>query len=150
MWGNFDTDLAEEIQDRFTPTCVGKLKSQLPPDEWEPVHPHVCGETVTGLERDESYRGSPSRVWGNFGRRATTLLPHRFTPTCVGKLLRTRSLVTPSSVHPHVCGETECISFARAYYHGSPPRVWGNCPPRPPTRRRIRFTPTCVGKLKLD
>jgi len=135
---------------RFTPTCVGKTRTccswvirtngspprawgrlSLPAkgNPWRPVHPHVRGE-------DEHHRGDHPPG-------------HRFTPTCVGKTMST--------------------FFFRLPLPGSPPRAWGRRRRRRSTRtltavhphvrgedeqrpvlavRRLRFTPTCVGKTR--
>jgi len=83
-WGRRGQLVAEIVEERFTPTCVGT--TQVPgfrAGGWT-VHPHVRGD-------DELFRlswpdivGSPPRAWGrrDSGKRSRVIA--RFTPTCVG------------------------------------------------------------------
>ena len=114
---------------RFTPTCVGKIFARG--------------------RKKFAFRGSPPRAWG----RCSFVIPRfacfRFTPTCVGKMYKGcpsnstlsgspprawgRSLASSTgdilpTVHPHVRGEDV------------KPRLIVNAP--------LRFTPTCVGKIR--
>ena len=69
----------------------------------------------------------------------------RFTPTCVGNTLSSNKRTWNVPVHPHVCGEYDCLVRKASAPFGSPPRVWGIPPPTFRVFRRFRFTPTCVG-----
>ncbi len=91
-----------------------------------PVHPHVCGETVSNTLPRQCKCGSPPRVWGNGMSQDPQGSQPRFTPTCVGKRTWRPARRRRLTVHPHVCGETSTSS--------------------PPMRPTARFTPTCVGK----
>ena len=155
------------IDDRFTPTGVGKPEWKYPCRRREQVHPHRCGETPGAETACGASRGSPPQVWGNlfkliFNFAASIGSPPqvwgnlpgrprrgraiRFTPTGVGK-----PGISPAGrhlweVHPHRCGETSYSPFNSCPITGSPPQVWGN--PRTSHRpsRIPRFTPTGVGK----
>ena len=48
-------------------------------------------------------------------------------------------------VHPHVRGDHVDLDEWWSAYWGSPPRAWGSRWRRVLARRRLRFTPTCVG-----
>ena len=88
------------------------------------VHPHVRGECSLGRRRRGSpprawgirrrgwtHVGSPPRAWGMCRRRSTIAMAvHRFTPTCVGNVLRNgqnlhrqpMSLYDPSAARPRL------------------------------------------------
>ena len=55
--------------------------------------------------------------------------------------------VTPSAVHPHVCGDNGGVFPWLVCVYGSPPRVWGQCAGRLIMPTYTRFTPTCVGTI---
>ncbi len=66
----------------------------------------------------------------------------------MGKLGLTIDERQRQSVHPHVRGEAGGRSGAADRPGGSPPRAWGSWPHLQHGRRHVRFTPTCVGKLR--
>ncbi len=71
----------------------------------------------------------------------------RSIPTCVGKILKPRLIISQYAVHPHVCGENDChIEFSQAAY-GPSPRVWGKFFSVAFHSRSVRSIPTCVGKI---
>ena len=131
-----------------------------------PVHPHVRGEDGHRVGRLHPAVGSPPRTWGRPVRGAARAVPHRFTPTYVGKtpplhLLGDRWRFTPtyvgktwqgcrscgpSPVHPHVRGEDRIPSRQGRPVRGSPPRTWGRPGRCVGGDARVRFTPTYVGK----
>ena len=90
--------------------------------------------------------GSPPRVWGKQAERMINVTRPRFTPTCVGKTAQGSRGRMPYSVHPHVCGENMHRVNAEDIGEGSPPRVWGKQAIWLRVGKRVRFTPTCVGK----
>jgi len=68
-------------------------------------HPHVCGEEIFDLDKDDLLKGTPPRVWG---RVCLCLVYHNQfgdTPTCVGKSLSSGDFIRVRWGHPHVCGE---------------------------------------------
>ena len=50
-------------------------------------------------------------------------------------------------VHPHACGDNSVGQARAASHHGSPPRVWGQCPVAATPTESVRFTPTRVGTI---
>ena len=93
--------------------------------------------------------GSPPRVWGQCllsGGRAVLV---RFTPTCVGTMAAAASGGSSRTVHPHVCGDNAIYEDRMMGAYGSPPRVWGQSPAGRLSTIYARFTPTCVGTMKL-
>ncbi len=91
--------------------------------------------------------GSPPRAWGILVAASRTHEAKRFTPTCVGNILRCSYNACCSSVHPHVRGEYSVGIPNRQVRTGSPPRAWGIYRERVKLLERRRFTPTCVGNI---
>ena len=114
---------------RFTPTCVGKMENSMK-------------ETTLG-------HGSPPRAWGRFSSRRPSPSPRRFTPTCVGKIRSKGGGGHTAAVHPHVRGEDALPVVIRRHIAGSPPRAWGRSAVQHHAIIAQRFTPTCVGKMRL-
>ena len=130
------------------------------------VHPHVRGDDDSWQFSGPYVYGSPPRAWGRHRPAAPERPSNRFTPTCVGT---TRPLpgidgvserFTPTcvgtttyawtssgggTVHPHVRGDDRTTKTTTANACGSPPRAWGRLHRAGDRRRRLRFTPTCVG-----
>ena len=154
---------------RFTPTCVGKSACDGCTALAVAVHPHVCGEISRQLQPVARAAPVHPHVCGEIvhvGHVADRL--HRFTPTCVGKSLRScRHCCRPTgspprvwgnhvhrcaigvrhAVHPHVCGEIASGSCACTHAIAVHPHVCGEISgQRRPSVRVARFTPTCVGK----
>ena len=92
--------------------------------------------------------GSPPRAWGRFLGYGVRVPGVRFTPTCVGKILGALSTWSPLAVHPHVRGEDSFGVWSRLPPFGSPPRAWGRSVFDPEVLPPVRFTPTCVGKIR--
>ena len=114
-----------------------------------PVHPHVRGENSTLPALPPSVSGSPPRAWGKCERGLIGLSMGRFTPTCVGKITSSTGRMFRYTVHPHVRGENSSRIAMSHLASGSPPRAWGKLYHRGNTRILIRFTPTCVGKIRF-
>jgi len=113
---------------RFTPTCVGKIGGRAVPRRLESVHPHVRGEDCASRGSEElCCRFTPTCVGKMVEFQQSGLRVPRFTPTCVGKISRALLPNGLRSVHPHVRGE-DCL-LCRGDLIGQ------------------RFTPTCVGKM---
>ncbi len=145
-WGKSGLFRTHDGMVRFTPTCVGKIRSRSASRPAVPVHPHVRGENagivnvISGASRftptcvgkmleylgiqTKSY-GSPPRAWGKCEVDLVAILHQRFTPTCVGKMSPLISIVIPSMVHPHVRGENFLMQPRVSLSSGSPPRAWG-------------------------
>ncbi|SPD75238.1 conserved hypothetical protein [uncultured Desulfobacterium sp.] len=51
---------------RFTPTCVGTIKSYPLWTNMYPVHPHVRGDNKILSIMDKYVSGSPPRAWGQY------------------------------------------------------------------------------------
>ena len=113
------------------------------------VHPHMRGDNPVVRNFHKNDDGSPPHAWGQSIR-----LPHkrridRFTPTCVGTMLKCLSIPAYEAVHPHMRGDNLVLKQPTTLEAGSPPHAWGQCINI--TRRTVngRFTPTCVGTIQL-
>ena len=144
-WGRRGPCRASRPPSRFTPTCVGKTRASTAPARIPSVHPHVRGEDGTGNTGTKTFAGSPPRAWGRPDDLGDFADPPRFTPTCVGKTQLAGVRCAASAVHPHVRGEDE-----RRPSECSPPRAWGRLRDLDTIPKRLRFTPTCVGKTTPD
>ena len=90
---------------RFIPTCVGNTFQKMGEKQTQAVHPHVCGEHVTGSLKRARQSGSSPRVWGTHPAHLCHRCCCRFIPTCVGNTKKYLIMPWHVRVHPHVCGE---------------------------------------------
>ena len=148
VWGKRAQEVLIPILVRNIPTCVGKTPRRSYRRSSRTEHPHVCGENSVRHSFSSSPFGTSPRVWGKppvalaLGRRSRNI------PTCVGKTLKSRSVLMLMLEHPHVCGENCIVLSLIIEKVGTSPRVWGKqlsliLPMSP--RRNI---PTCVGKTQ--
>ncbi len=124
-WGQARRSSGADLRQGFTPTCVG-----------------------TGIrehDRVQHVTGSPPRAWGQADHTPIRAYDARFTPTCVGTGRSAAVCRWRCRVHPHVRGDRDLGRAAVGAAPGSPPRAWGQATTAPRKRRRLRFTPTCVG-----
>ena len=70
VWGKAVEWENIELDERITPTCVGKsCRMGLYRSEVED-HPHVCGEKQPCDILNPTFTGSPPRVWGKAVRQS--------------------------------------------------------------------------------
>ena len=125
VWGRHWDGVLRPRRPRFTPTGVGKTRTQFPSAPASSVHPHGCGEDVMDFSYADPKHGSPPRVWGRPARRLAVIADGRFTPTGVGKTRAPACRYSGWTVHPHGCGEDRRAADSTRCRFGSPPRVWG-------------------------
>ena len=89
-------------------------------------------------------------MWGTRLHRMFFLKAFRFIPTHVGNTLLNNSVVAPSAVHPHACGEHPKRNIHKSAFAGSSPRMWGTLCANPCLAPCHRFIPTHVGNTKLQ
>ncbi len=135
---------------RNTPTCVGKTRPVglvwFSPEK----HPHVRGEDARSEDARACSPETPPRAWGRHVHRFGGLAHKGNTPTCVGKTAFFRVLVPSRQKHPHVRGE-DLVHFIQRYIpEETPPRAWGRLSMTPSMRKKLRNTPTCVGKTQMS
>ena len=130
---------------RFIPTGVGNAHTIQRRRIYPPVHPHGCGERQNLHRSDIKTNGSSPRVWGTRAYQKLRYSWTRFIPTGVGNATFRRVLTTLQAVHPHGCGERECIYLSDCRCVGSSPRVWGTPSRIPCATSASRFIPTGVG-----
>ena len=92
------------------------------------VHPHACGEYISGYPPQCGQGGSSPRVWGI--RWAV------------------RSRPAWMAVHPHACGEYRKKKARPSSSAGSSPRVWGIQVEGFGDAKVTRFIPTRVGNTR--
>src|SRR5690606_24760758 len=104
-WGGLLVGLAERLDLRLTPTCVGRTGPARRTLRPQPAHPHVRGEDFIRPALEALWSGSPPRAWG--GRHVGPYRRGRMwlTPTCVGRTVATTGIPDASAAHPHVRGE---------------------------------------------
>ncbi len=64
MWGTHPNITQGGLMARFIPTHVGNTPLLIAADIKLTVHPHACGEHVTGGFTGSSGTGSSPRMWG--------------------------------------------------------------------------------------
>ncbi len=150
-WGR----VTKAIQGGSPPRVWGQQSPECATGSTAPVHPHACGDnsTVDGLHG--FCDGSPPRVWGQLRLEARRRHATRFTPTRVGTTRTPPPVLAFISVHPHACGDNDVDVLGFIVHNrftptrvgttnstappptmmtGSPPRVWGQRPRRPPLK----------------
>jgi len=145
MWGTPMDKAGITMDRRFIPTHVGNTYPRLLRGFPCPVHPHACGEHEAAEARLEIAAGSSPRMWGTLLVSAQGRWVVRFIPTHVGNTRMSFRPRTPSSVHPHACGEHSVPSYSAVPFGGSSPRMWGTLNWVKFERSDMRFIPTHVG-----
>ena len=89
-WGRLVSDEYAVIDERNTPTCVGKtyLGSKGGMGHWK--HPHMRGEDWTVYLWTNGKAETPPHAWGRLVCRLARQEKCGNTPTCVGKTPRCR------------------------------------------------------------
>ena len=146
MWGKPLRREEHQPRMRFTPTGVGKTATDARETHRWAVHPHRCGENSVTDSVLAARTGSPPQVWGKLKLKVRHARSDWFTPTGVGKTNSVVKLYEAVMVHPHRCGENANLNGGISLGSGSPPQVWGKLRYLAAARRRLRFTPTGVGK----
>ena len=90
---------------RFIPACAGNTVQIRPLETVFPVHPRVCGEHSLGSRPEFQETGSSPRVRGTLLNISLVTFNQRFIPACAGNTHAKVTPLSPSSVHPRVCGE---------------------------------------------
>ena len=103
-WGIPRAATVGRFQGRFIPTYVGHTASSLPILVHLPVHPHIRGAYKCRVDDYTSSDGSSPHTWGILLLFCAVAAPMRFIPTYVGHTIVGPSLISCSSVHPHIRG----------------------------------------------
>ena len=173
MWGIFAATIAGRAAERFTPTHVGDMQTEMHTGQPKrAVHPHACGGYgLMPICPDNQARFTPTHV----GDMST---PSHLTVSSVGSpprmwgilaMLKAAGIVSP--VHPHACGgywtnaknahccnrftPTHVGDILMPAHHectaaGSPPRMWGISLRLNLGAVSKRFTPTHVGDMSVS
>ena len=167
-WGQCELAGFDELEIRFTPTCVGTMglrHVQIQPGRFTPTcvgtyggvpreqrrggrFTPTCVGTIIRLTQIRSARdGSPPHAWGQLYRRREHRAGERFTPTCVGTIYAPATSRRRGTVHPHMRGDNTSRAWSVRLITGSPPHAWGQSTPVNIASVSHRFTPTCVGTM---
>ena len=144
-WGQLSAPGGNGGSDRFTPTCVGTARQRISSMMNMAVHPHMRGDSIGIGVSPASSIGSPPHAWGQRRLRPPNIGNRGFTPTCVGTATSKLKPIRPTSVHPHMRGDSNTSTGQPSRRPGSPPHAWGQLILPDKVRPRGRFTPTCVG-----
>ena len=112
------------------------------------VHPRVCGERATATVLVKLSFGSSPRMRGTPPRAMGTRRRVRFIPAYAGNASRSASGVSPSPVHPRVCGERDRHEIWGMPNAGSSPRMRGTHRPPDPDGTGRRFIPAYAGNAR--
>ena len=104
-WGRLKSAIIPGINQRNTPTCVGKTPPVINPKANVRKHPHVRGEDRLPLKVREIFLETPPRAWGRQSQCRLERVSFRNTPTCVGKTNLHLASPDNGQKHPHVRGE---------------------------------------------
>ena len=132
-----------------TPTCVGKTDSSQTLRPLRQKHPHMRGEDPPQNSKLGWTAETPPHAWGRRYNERPRARLGRNTPTCVGK---TKRIVRHDKViwkHPHMRGEDSSRLQGKHCKAETPPHAWGRQRFSKQTGRKVRNTPTCVGKTRV-
>ena len=105
MWGTHPISNITCFITWFIPTHVGNSTCAPLLDRATLVHPHACGELVSGAYYGVSLYGSSPRMWGTQYSYYRHLDWSWFIPTHVGNSVMSIGEGMGKVVHPHACGE---------------------------------------------
>ena len=146
-WGQLPNTAQYAVVERFTPTCVGTIRSALASAPPAAVHPHMRGDNGGVGEVSGAVGGSPPHAWGQYADAQLQQREGRFTPTCVGTITSELTNDGNGTVHPHMRGDNLPCLVVGMPVIGSPPHAWGQFSLFPRCFPQFRFTPTCVGTM---
>ncbi len=129
---------------RFISTCVETANNRWRSGRSPSVHLHVCGDSLLFKHLKRQVFGSSPRVWRQpviprcRGRRS------RFISTCVETAGSRQKKKNFTTVHLHVCGDSNSGSIVEYLIAGSSPRVWRQLRMILERSTLLRFISTCV------
>ena len=133
-------------ESRITPAYAGKRVLHLDCALNRRDHPRVCGEKTAVFHLAHFAIGSPPRMRGKGGRRATVAPRRRITPAYAGKSIVNEMYGTDIRDHPRVCGEKPAEIQKSQKGKGSPPRMRGKGNGRLENCITTGITPAYAGK----
>ena len=111
------------------------------------VHPRVCGELDKLPRGWHPIFGSSPRVRGTHLQSGRPRPRSRFIPACAGNSHAAPGCLTPTTVHPRVCGELLRLPRSTRSLLGSSPRVRGTRPWTGIRAARLSVHPRVCGEL---
>ena len=124
-WGQYAGVIVNDVDRRFTPTCVGTIRGLKSAVGRVTVHPHMRGDnggddvghvsrlrftpTCVGtmarvFDCQPLMFGSPPHAWGQMHLVDLIQFFQRFTPTCVGTMFVLSIMRSYAPVHPTCVG----------------------------------------------
>ena len=134
----------ERTAERFISTCVETASRSCSPTGPCQVHLHVCGDSESRRRSTSRPLGSSPRVWRQHSVAESDSCHRRFISTCVETAVFGVRGMTGTTVHLHVCGDSDGHNFDPHCQNGSSPRVWRQLMRTVETIGCQRFISTCV------
>ena len=150
MWGTPPRRRHWRNLPRFIPTYVGNTSTRITDTTLDSVHPHICGEHISGTICVKVNFGSSPHMWGTLHRGQFQNSLIRFIPTYVGNTATDSMELVIKAVHPHICGEHACNNHLHKMTTGSSPHMWGTRQISIFIHTSLRFIPTYVGNTALS
>ena len=127
------------------PACAGNPIGRGARVDLAEVHPRVCGEPSSGLNRRPPPRGPSPRVRGTPRQAAGAVAEDGSIPACAGNPPCGASRSAKNRVHPRVCGEPPTGHQHAPSSSGPSPRVRGTPMPASGCACSARSIPACAG-----
>ena len=109
------------------------------------VHPRACGEQCRDYRRRCCCSGSSPRLRGTGLNLKAEGLHLRFIPAPAGNSFKSRTCLSPASVHPRACGEQAPTATTTTMTIGSSPRLRGTGKTEHRSALLHRFIPAPAG-----
>ncbi len=145
-WGRHDRPRQLHRRCGNTPTGVGKTSANLSSSIRGGKHPHGRGEDLPQSKIKGGSAETPPRAWGRPLTEVSNKMSGGNTPTGVGKTKEAKATADKAKKHPHGRGEDDFAVRCDNDEQETPPRAWGRPTTTKNSCRRIRNTPTGVGK----
>ncbi len=145
-WGKHRKVDGDALQERNTPTDVGKTPSQESRRRLYGKHPHGRGENGDNRSAKRLSVETPPRTWGKHKPICPNRVVRGNTPTDVGKTEFFAAMFRKDQKHPHGRGENSFALSLSLSFTETPPRTWGKPDAIASTLAQDRNTPTDVGK----
>ena len=150
MWGQVIVTSHSLLNPGIIPTRVGTSFLLFRVNFKSRDHPHACGDKHSQFRREDLFKGSSPRVWGQGTISCVRRHRTRIIPTRVGTSTFLWLIGQPVQDHPHACGDKLSAAFFRANFVGSSPRVWGQVSSVSPSSLTSGIIPTRVGTRWIE
>lgn len=128
------------------PHACGEPRWAGPGVRNSPTNPHVRGEDGNYFLGSREELGRPPPAWGGHAGIAHLHLAEGLTPTCVGKTVVANARWL-AGTYPHVRWGHRWRAVTDRGIRETPPHLWGGSYRVLPDERRVRKTPTSLGRV---